>query len=195
MRFCFDREKNQNTVERTHRAGGDGSDGTSAVVRALTVAELNFELWIVDPAEIRAAPQGGTAGGFRRRRSRGLGHSHRYRPAPSSRIFLFLLVRYDRAGSQTGWMRGSFLRRHASRPGDRWSSNFESVPVGFSVRVTRYPLLFAYARHLHRVRLSRVACNTPVQRLRNLLAVAVVAQLPFIGGTADERNFRQDRWH
>src|SRR5882762_2314757 len=90
---------------------------------------------------------------------------------------------------------GTLLRRYASSPGDRWGANFESVPVGFSLRVTRCSLLFAHARHLHRVRAGRVARNASVQRLRDLLAVAVVAQLLFIRGTADEGNFRQDRWH
>ncbi len=107
----------------------------------------------------------------------------------------FLLGRYGSTGSQTGWMRGTFLSRYASSSGGRWGANFESVPVGFSLRVTRHSLLFVHARHLHPVRAHRVARNAPVQRLRDLLAVAVVAQLLFIGRTADERNFRQDRWH
>jgi hypothetical protein len=98
-----------------------------------------------------------------------------------------------REAKPDGW--GTFLRRYARSPADRWGANFESVPVGFSLRVTRYSLLFVHARHLHPVRAHRVARNAPVQRLRDLLAVAVVAQLLFIGGTADERNFRQDRWH
>ena len=49
-----------------------------------------------------------------------------------------------------------------SSSGDRWGANFESVPVGFSLRVTPYSRLFAHARHLHPVRASRVSSNAPV---------------------------------
>ena len=76
------------------------------------LAKLNFELRIVDPAEIRAAPQGGTAGGFRRRRSRGLGHS----PPSTCTVFTDFPSRALWSCWQSNRLeRGSGLRRDAGR--------------------------------------------------------------------------------
>jgi hypothetical protein len=51
------------------------------------------------------------------------------------------------------------------------------------------------ARDLDAVGASGIPRNALVQRFGDLFTVAIAAQLLLVGGTADERNFRQDPWH
>src|SRR5438270_14087678 len=59
---------------------------------------------------------------------------------------------------------------------------------------TRYSVLFN-AGDFHAPRASRITCDALIQRLGDLFAVSVAAQLLLVGRTADEGNFRQDSWH
>src|ERR1039457_1373982 len=68
-------------------------------------------------------------------------------------------------------------------------------PRSENVVGTRDPGLLAGAGDLDAARSRRVPRNAFVQRFRDLLAVAVAAELLLVGGTADERDFRQNSGH
>src|ERR1700732_2911772 len=67
--------------------------------------------------------------------------------------------------------------------------------VSRGTEVFRDCTLSLRARDLDAVGASGIPRNALVQRFGDLFPVAIAAQLLLVGGTADERNFRQDPWH
>ena len=61
--------------------------------------------------------------------------------------------------------------------------------------MSRDGLLLTCASYFYRAGVRSVPRNALVQRLGDLLAVAVAAESLLIGGTADEGNFRQNSGH
>src|SRR5277367_2571260 len=73
------------------------------------------------------------------------------------------------------------------------AARMEHPRIVFSGLGTRY--LLPGAGYFHAVRAGCVARDAFVQRFGDLFAVAVAAEFLFVGGAADEGNFRQDSRH